>query len=92
VPGPRVLALADWDNLYSPYLLVGSGLYLLSVPGLAIAYHVPRNDALARVDPESADGARYWARYRSEWTRMNHARVAGGLAAAAVFALALHAG
>jgi uncharacterized membrane protein len=59
---------------------------------VTVAYHVPRNDALARVDPEGPDGAVYWARYLTEWTRWNHLRAAAGLAAAALLTAGLTAG
>jgi uncharacterized membrane protein len=52
-----VWALVDWDGSFGPYLLVGSGLHLVGVVVLTIAYHVPRNDALARLDPESPGAA-----------------------------------
>jgi uncharacterized membrane protein len=54
-----------------------------------MAYHVPRNNALAAVDPESAEAADAWSRYLAEWTRGNHVRVAAALAAAALLTVAL---
>jgi uncharacterized membrane protein len=84
-----VWALADWDGSSSPWLLAGSALYIAGVPGLTMGYHVPRNNALARLDPSSAEGEGYWARYLVEWTRWNHVRAATGIAAAAALTLAL---
>src|SRR5918992_1277280 len=52
-----VWALADWDASFGPYLLAGSGLYLAGTIGLTMAYHVPRNDALATVEPTSPEAA-----------------------------------
>ena len=43
-------------------------------------------------DPESDEGARVWSTYLAEWTRMNHVRTVSGLAACALFAVALQAG
>jgi uncharacterized membrane protein len=85
-------ALADWNDSYGPYLLSGSALYLIGTIGLTMAYHVPRNDALAKVDPETAEAAGLWTRYMAEWTAWNHVRVAAGLAAAAALTVALHVG
>jgi uncharacterized membrane protein len=87
-----VWALADWDDSYGPYLLAGSVLYLLGPVGLTMVYHVPRNNALARLDPTAADAERYWRRYLVEWTRGNHVRSAAGLATVALLALALYFG
>jgi uncharacterized membrane protein len=87
-----VWALADWDDSYSPWLLAGSALYLVGPIGLTIGYHVPRNNALAGVEPTSDGAERHWRRYVAEWTRWNHVRVAGGLAAAGAFTVALSVG
>ena len=46
-----VWALADWDDSFGPWLLAGAALYLVGTIGLTMAYHVPRNNALARVEP-----------------------------------------
>jgi uncharacterized membrane protein len=86
--------LAVWgiftlDEDYGVYLLIGGVLYLAGTIGLTMGYHVPRNNALAAVDPNSPEGADLWGRYLAEWTRWNHARVAAGLAAAALLTIAL---
>jgi uncharacterized membrane protein len=52
-------------------------------------FNVPRNDALAKVDPASADGARLWADYIASWTAWNHVRAAAALAASASFTIVL---
>jgi uncharacterized membrane protein len=85
-------ALVDWDSSFGPYLLAGSACYLLGAIGLTIAYHVPRNNALAAVAPQRAEAAGRWTRYVAEWTRWNHLRAAASLAAAASFTLALRIG
>jgi uncharacterized membrane protein len=85
-----VWALFAWDEGFAPYLLVGSALYLLGTILLTIAYHVPRNEALATVEPRGADAESHWRRYLSAWTAWNHVRVAAALAAAVVLTIALH--
>jgi uncharacterized membrane protein len=87
-----VWALVELDEGFAPYLLAGSALYLVGTIGLTMAYHVPRNNALAAVEPTSREGESYWARYLSEWTAWNHARVAAALAAAALLTIALRVG
>jgi len=84
-----VWALADWDDSYGPYLLAGSGLYLAGTIGLTMGYHVPRNNALARIEPTNPDAEAHWRRYVADWTRWNHVRVAAALAAAAALTEAL---
>jgi uncharacterized membrane protein len=85
-----VSALFAWNEHFAPYLLVGSALYLVGTILLTIAYHVPRNEALARVEPHGAHAERHWTRYLSGWTVWNHVRTASSLAAAATLTIALH--
>jgi uncharacterized membrane protein len=87
-----VWGLVDLGEPYAGYLIAAGAIYLVGVVGLTMGYHVPRNNALARVDPASSEAARIWERYLVEWTRGNHVRAAAGLAAAALLALALQAG
>jgi uncharacterized membrane protein len=84
--------LADLDEPYAGWLIAGGVIYLIGEIATTGAYHVPRNNALARVDPASEEGARVWGTYLVEWTRMNHVRTVAGLAAAGLFAVALQAG
>jgi uncharacterized membrane protein len=85
-----VWALFAWDESFAPYLLVGSALYLIGTILLTIAYHVPRNEALATAEPLGADAENQWRRYLTGWTAWNHVRAAAALAAAAVFTIALY--
>src|SRR6266540_2097344 len=48
----------------SVYQLAGVALYLVAFVVTA-AYHVPRNDALALVDPNATGAAQTWAHYFS---------------------------
>jgi uncharacterized membrane protein len=85
-------AFLAWDEPFVPYLLVGGALYLGGTILLTVAYHVPRNEALGRVEPHGADIESHWTRYLSGWTAWNHVRAGTALAAAATLTLALHAG
>ena len=82
-------SLLDWDDA-SPYVLVGGLLYLIGSFGLTVGYHVPRNEALDRVEPSSPDAASHWSRYVRDWTAWNHVRGAAAVAAAALLTIALH--
>lgn len=80
-------------NLPAPgtaHILVASALYLAGVIVVTIAFNVPLNNRLARVDPGSFDGAHVWVQYLATWTRWNHVRTIAPLASAALFAIALH--
>jgi uncharacterized membrane protein len=87
-----IWALIDWNTAFAPYLLTGGACYLLGTIGPTIAYHVPRNNALAALPPQRAEAAGRWTRYVTGWTRWNHLRAAASLAAAALLTLALRMG
>jgi uncharacterized membrane protein len=87
-----VWGLADLDEAYAGYLIAAGVVYFVGDVVLTGAYHVPRNNALARVDPASAEGQRLWERYRVDLTRWNHVRTVAGLVASALLVLALQAG
>ena len=82
-------ALVDRRGDVSPYLLAGAALYLAGNIGTTGAYNVPRNDALASLDPDDPGAAEPWARYRREWTAANHVRTVTAAAAAASLMIAL---
>jgi uncharacterized membrane protein len=84
-----VSSLLTWHKPATAYLIVGSALYLFGTVLVTIAFNVPRNEALAAVDPTSADAASLWAGYVTGWTIWNHVRTAAALAAAASLTVAL---
>src|SRR6266545_1669418 len=70
-------SLFTWSEPGARFRLGGCVAYLAGAIFVTRAFNVPRNDALAAIPPESADGAALWARYLAEWTAWNHVRVAG---------------
>ncbi len=81
-----VMAVVRWSEPPAPWLLLGCLLYLAAVV-LTVVYHIPRNNALAVLDPAASASHDAWGRYRSEWTRWNHVRTATALAAAITLTL-----
>jgi uncharacterized membrane protein len=79
-----VVAVADWDGSYGPYLVAAGALYVVGCVVVTMAFNVPRNEALAAVDPASTEGAAVWERYLVEWTRWNSVRTVACLAAMAL--------
>ncbi len=88
--GAVVVAVANLDEPWAPYLLVGGLLYLAGI-ALTMTYHVPHNDALALLDPDSAASAKPWSHYLRWWTGLNHVRTVTSLGSAVAFCLALRA-
>jgi uncharacterized membrane protein len=91
--GAGCAAVAGWAGFHldepgAGYQLAGGLLYLVAIV-LTAAYHVPRNDQLAALDPSSEAAAARWARYVTDWTAWNHARAAASIAAAVCLVVAL---
>jgi uncharacterized membrane protein len=81
-----ILALIRGGSLY---LVAGTALYLAGAIIVTMICNVPRNNLLAALDPGSADAARIWSAYLTEWVRWNHVRGVASMAAAACFIFAL---
>ena len=84
-----VSALLAWNRPGAGYLLAGSLLYIAGTFLVTMVFNVPRNNALAVVDPASAAGASLWAGYLTGWTAWNHVRTAAALVAAGLLTIGL---
>ncbi|WP_163992888.1 DUF1772 domain-containing protein [Pyxidicoccus caerfyrddinensis] len=84
-----VSALLSWEKPGALYLLLGGVLYGVGVFAVTAVFNVPRNNALAAVDPTQADAASMWTLYVSGWTAWNHVRTVAGVGATVCFILAL---
>jgi uncharacterized membrane protein len=73
----------------APLLIVGAVAYIVGNIVVTMLFNVPLNNALAAVDPSSAEGAALWTRYLSEWLMWNHVRTVTAIAATAAFMIAL---
>lgn len=68
------------------WVAAGSAAYLVAIV-ITAAFHVPRNEALARLDPEAAASARAWADYLRVWVAGNHVRTLACTIAAVAFTI-----
>ncbi|MFI8945901.1 DUF1772 domain-containing protein [Streptomyces sp. NPDC053750] len=84
-----VVTFVVWPKEAAVELLLGSALYLIGSFGVTAAAHVPRNTALLRLDPGTAEAAGRWPRYVREWTAWNHVRTGASAAASVAYVLAL---
>jgi uncharacterized membrane protein len=82
-------SLLSWQERDGTYILIGSVCYLVGTILVTVVFNVPRNDALAKVRGDSAEGAKLWSRYVVEWTRWNHVRTVASFAAATMLTIAL---
>jgi uncharacterized membrane protein len=81
--GLGVWSLVDLDEPGAWYRVAGCGVYLVGII-VTIAYHIPRNDALAAVDPDGAEAISRWSAYARAWTSWNHVRTLTSTAATAL--------
>jgi len=87
--GCVIASFFPWSAPRSPLLLAGGLLYLAGSFFVTMAFNVPRNERLARLDAESSEAAVYWPIYVREWSNWNHLRAAASVASAACSAAAL---
>lgn len=82
-----VEAALSWGTPGTALRLFAALLYLVGVVGVTMVCNVPRNNALAMLDPHGARAASYWVTYLREWTAWNSVRsLAAALAAIALLA------
>lgn len=84
-----VMAIFRWGQPGAMAMFVGGALYVLGMFVITMVFNVPLNDALAIVDPSSAEGTSLWARYLKDWTLWNHVRTIASLVASVLFTLAI---
>lgn len=82
-----IWTLFTWARPGALYVVVGAALYLVGTILVTIVFNVPRNNALAAVNPTSPDADRVWADYVAAWTAWNHVRTAAALVAAALLTI-----
>lgn len=72
----------------SGFAIAAALVFLVGTIGVTIVVNVPMNDALAAVNPQSAEAASLWSGYLANWTAWNHVRTATSLASLVLFVLA----
>ncbi|MFI5870968.1 DUF1772 domain-containing protein [Streptomyces sp. NPDC051445] len=84
-----VVTFVLWPDDGAVHLLLGSALYLCGAFGVTVTANVPRNEALAKLEPGTPEAVTYWPAYLRQWTRWNHVRAVASAASALVYVLAL---
>lgn len=83
--GLGLWALMRWGQPGAAAVLMGALVYILGMFVCTAAGNVPLNDMLDGIAPQQADAARHWARYLTQWTRLNHLRTVASALAAGLF-------
>jgi uncharacterized membrane protein len=84
-----VAAVLGWGDLATGWVIAGSILYLVGCIVVTGAFNIPRNNALDKLSPTTAESAAYWTRFLTEWTTWNHVRTAACIASMVCFILAV---
>lgn len=70
--------------------VAGAAFYLVGVIGMTVAFHVPRNEALATVSASDPEAPARFARYLASWVPGNHVRaVSAAVASVLLFVSAM---
>ena len=83
-----VASLMRWHDPGAAYLLAGAVLYFAGTFLVTMVFNVPKNDAMAKLTPASAEAASQWIAYLSTWTAWNHVRTIAALGAMVSFTIA----
>ena len=85
-----VFGRGDLPDQRGMFRVAAAGVFLVGIV-LTVAYHVPKNNALATLDPRAIDTALLWKAYATSWTRWNHLRAATSIAASTLLIVAARA-
>jgi uncharacterized membrane protein len=83
------VSVLSWNGLRSALLLASGLLYLVGSFLVTVAFNVPRNEKLARLNSQSPETSTYWPAYVREWTFWNHVRTVASIASSTCAASAL---
>jgi uncharacterized membrane protein len=78
-----------WRRPAGIYHVAGSLLFLIGTIFVTFAFNVPKNEALAKIEPTNPSNAAVRASYFTGWMFWNHVRGAAAFAAAASLTRAL---
>ena len=86
--GLGVYAMIALEGFICVLIVTGAAVYLASVFLVTILGNVPMNNRLRDMSLHHEDTAAYWQVYGRVWTRWNHIRTLGSVAAALCFLIA----
>ena len=69
-----IVAMLNIPIAQSAWVLGAAVLYFVGVMAVTRAGNVPMNNALDRMNKNSAHDREYWSVYLRRWTRLNHIR------------------
>jgi uncharacterized membrane protein len=84
-----ISSILGWGKPGAALALGGGILYLVGTLLVTIICNVPRNDALAGLDPLGTESVQFWTEYVHIWTAWNHVRTIAAVAASVLLMIAL---
>ena len=84
-----IYALMQWGTAVAALLLAGALFYLVGCIFVTVAFNVPLNNRLAKVEPASAEGAELWRHYLVAWTRWNTVQTVAPSVSLVLYVLAM---
>lgn len=84
-----IVALLRWGEPGAWSMLAAAVIYVLGMFVGTIAFNVPLNTALARVEASSNEAVPVWSRYLAVWTRWNHVRTIAATIACGLYIVAI---
>ncbi|MBN3786689.1 anthrone oxygenase family protein [Burkholderia sp. Ac-20353] len=84
-----IVALFHRDEPGVIWIVAAGAIYVLGMFAVTMIFNVPLNDALATIDPATADGTAFWTRYLRDWTVWNHVRTVASALACVFFVVAI---
>jgi uncharacterized membrane protein len=84
-----VMSLLRWEDPGTEYLLAGSVFYLFGGLLVTGAFNVPLNNKLAAVQPDHAEGHRFWNIFTARWMVWNHVRTVACILTSVSYTVAL---
>lgn len=84
-----VVAIAEWDTAFSPYVLGGAVAYIGGTWLVTGMGNVPLNKQLAAAEPDAADSSAVWEHYLERWCKLNTQRAGAACLAALLFSIGL---
>lgn len=71
------------------WLFLGGLFYVVGTFLVTVVFNVPMNEALAKVEPATTQGAELWREYLFRWVMWKHVRAVASLLALASYAVGL---
>lgn len=84
-----VIGILQWEQPGAAAMFCSGVIHVVGMFACTMFIEVPQNNALQRVDPDSAATMSVWQRYLVRWTAWNHVRTLSCTAACALFVAAL---